>query len=197
MRRDRQPFEVLTRKQRRQLVIASALRTVGTAGVLVALYYMVPFDHDVSPAMVAGVVLGGAVLAVVIALQVRTVARSSNPGIRAVEALAFTLPVFVLLFATTYVVMADTTPSTFTEPLSRTDALYFTVTTLATVGYGDIAPESQGARLVVTAQIILDLLLVGLVLHLFTEAVKRARQREAASRAGEGDDTGAAAGGGP
>ena len=192
MKRDQQPYEALTRRERQQLVVEAALRTVATAGVLVTVYYVVPFDQDLDPAMVAGLVLGGAVLAVIIAWQVRTVGRSPNPGIRAVEALAFTLPVFLLLFATTYVVMARTTASSFSEPLSRTDALYFAVTTLATVGYGDIAANSEGARLVVTAQMLLDLLLVGLVLHLFMDAVKRGHRRETASQAGEGHESAAA-----
>jgi hypothetical protein len=52
----------------------------------------------------------------------------------------------VFLFATTYFVMADTTVSGFTESLTRTDALYFLVTTLATVGYGDIAAKSENVR---------------------------------------------------
>ena len=53
-------------------------------------------------------------------------------------------------------------PASFsTHQLTRTDALYFTVTTFTTVGFGDIIPASQGARLVVTAQMILDLLVLG------------------------------------
>jgi Ion channel len=42
----------------------------------------------------------------------------------------------VLLFATTYFVMTHTTASGFTESLTRTDAWYFSATTLATAGYG-------------------------------------------------------------
>ena len=35
---------------------------------------------------------------------------------------------------------------------TRLDSIYFTVTTLSTVGFGDIAAHSQGARAVVTVQ---------------------------------------------
>ena len=110
--------------------------------------------------------------------QVRTVSGSPYPGIRAVEALAFTLPVYVLLFATTYFVMEHTAVSSFTESLTRTDALYFSVTTFATVGYGDIAAKSESARVVVTVQMVLDLLLLGLVVRVFLNAVKRSHQRQ-------------------
>ena len=47
------------------------------------------------------------------------------------------------------------------EDLSRTDALYFTVTVFSTVGFGDISPTSESARLVVSGQMILDLFILG------------------------------------
>ena len=40
----------------------------------------------------------------------------------------------------------------FSEPLTRTDALYFTVTVFSTVGFGDITAKTEAARLVVTGQ---------------------------------------------
>jgi hypothetical protein len=36
--------------------------------------------------------------------------------------------------------------------LTRTDALYFTVTVFSTVGFGDITAKTETARLVVTGQ---------------------------------------------
>ena len=164
------------------MVVEATVRTLATIAVVVTLYYVLPFDRDVDPVMVAEITLGCAVLAVVIVLQVRKVSGSPYPGIRAVEALAFTVPVYVLLFATTYFVMEHTAVSSFTEALTRTDALYFSVTTLATVGYGDIAAKSESARVVVTVQMVLDLLLLGLVVRVFLNAVKRSHQREAAPR---------------
>ena len=124
-------------------MIGATLRTLATVAVSVTLYDVLPFDYDVDPVMVAEITLGCAVLAVVVVWQPRTVSRSPYPGIRAVEALAFTVPVYVLVFATTYFVMAYTAVSSFTEALTRTDALYFLATTIATVGYGDIAANSE------------------------------------------------------
>jgi voltage-gated potassium channel len=45
------------------------------------------------------------------------------------------------------------------------------------VGYGDISAVSESARLVVTVQMILDLLLLGLGIRVFIGAVQRGRQR--------------------
>jgi hypothetical protein len=186
MHRAVRPFEALTARERRRLVVEATLRTVATVAVLVTLYYVLPFDHTVDLVMVAEITLGCAVLAVIIGLQVRTVSRSPYPGIRAVEALAFTVPVYVLLFATTYFVMEYTTALSFTESLTRTDALYFSVTTFATVGYGDIAAKSETARVVVTVQMVLDLLFLGLVVRVFLNAVKRSQRREAAPQPAAG-----------
>ena len=61
-------------------------------------------------------------------------------------------------------------------PLTRTDSLYFTVTVFATVGFGDITATSQTGRLLVTAQMILDLIVLGLGIRVFLGAVQRGQQ---------------------
>ena len=88
------------------------------------------------------------------------------------------MPLFLLLFASAYFTMAATNPANFsTLSLTRTDALYFTVTTFSTAGFGDITPVSQSARLVVTAQMLLDLLALGLGIRVLVGAVQLARQQ--------------------
>jgi voltage-gated potassium channel Kch len=72
--------------------------------------------------------------------------------------------------------MQRASPDSFSHSLTRTDALYFTVTTFTTVGYGDITATSQSARLVVTAQMLLDLLALGLGVRVLLGAVQLARQ---------------------
>ena len=78
-------------------------------------------------------------------------------------------------------------PGAFSEPLRRTDALYFTITVFATVGFGDIAPVTAGARVVTMVQMLGDLLVVGLVLHLMVGAVRAGLRRRAAASAGVPD----------
>ena len=68
--------------------------------------------------------------------------------------------------------MGQVDPANFTQDLSRVDALYFTVTTFATVGFGDIAPVSEEARIITTVQIVIDLILVGLVVRVFLGSVR-------------------------
>ena len=122
--------------------------------------------------------VGLVVLAAVSAYQVRAIMRAPYPAVRAVEGLASTAPLFLLLFAATYFLMAQADASNFNvHALTRTDALYFTVTVFSTVGFGDITATSQAARLMVTVQMILDLLVLGLGIHVFIGAVQLARQQ--------------------
>ncbi len=161
-------------KLRRQAWLG-AVRSLVTMIVLVVLYYNLPLDHvkNVPVTLVVGVV----VLAVVTVLELRLIGRSPLPAVRAVEALAAVLPLFLLLFASVYVVMAEASPANFsTHSLTRTDALYFTVTVFSTVGFGDITATSQSARVVVTVQMLLDLAALGLVVRAFVSAVQTARQ---------------------
>jgi voltage-gated potassium channel len=116
--------------------------------------------------------------------QIRKVLTSRHPGLRAIEALAVTLPLFLLLFATTYFLMSVHGSGTFTqEHLSRTDALYFAVTIFATVGFGDITAASQSARLVVTFQMLLDLVILGVGINAFVSAARLGRKRQSATEA--------------
>jgi len=122
-------------------------------------------------------VIGLALLIVLIAFQVRSIVASPYPILRAVEALATSVPLFLLLFASTYVVLATISASNFSEPMTRTNALYFTVTVFATVGFGDITAKTETARLLVTGQMITDLIILGLGARVILGAVTRGRQR--------------------
>jgi hypothetical protein len=122
-------------------------------------------------------VLGVAFLAALVAFQACRIVVSPFPGVRAVEALATNVPFALLLFASTYFVIERLRPGSFTQALSRTDALYFTVTVFSTVGFGDITAKAEQARLVVTSQMIIDLLIVGVALKVILGAARSGAQR--------------------
>ena len=81
-------------------------------------------------------------------------------------------------------------PDSFSEPLSRTDALYFTVTVFATVGFGDIAPRTDVARIVTMVQMIVGLIAVGLLGKIVFAAMQKGLRRQEDERAAENDDRG-------
>jgi hypothetical protein len=165
----------LTPRQRRRLIGRGLLRAFATTVGMVALYYVLPLDRVSDTYVFAVLAVGVALLATMIAWQVRAIEAADYPGIRAVQALASTTPFFLLLFASTYLLLSGSDGETFTEPLSRSDALYFTVTIFATVGFGDISAKTETARLVVTAQMLLDLVVLGFGIQVILGAVKRGK----------------------
>jgi voltage-gated potassium channel len=158
------------------MIAWGVLRIAGSVTALVVLYYLLPLDHSSTGTAVTILVIGLAVFIALVAFQTRAIIRSPFPGLRAIEALATSIPLFLLLFASTYVVMAKMSASNFDGPLTHTDGLYFTVTVFSTVGFGDITAKTQAARLVVTGQIIADLVILGLAIKIIVGAVSRRRQ---------------------
>jgi hypothetical protein len=68
--------------------------------------------------------------------------------------------------------MSHEAAKTFTQALDHVQALYFTVSVFSTVGFGDITPRTDPARLVVAAQMLLDLVVIGAVVRLLLNAAR-------------------------
>src|SRR6476620_11115751 len=142
-------------------IARSMLRAAGSSAVLVVIYYLLPLDRSSTAVAVTLLTIGLVALIGLVTYQVRSIIRSAFP----------------LLFAATYVVLATISVGNFSQPLSRTDAIYFTVTVFATVGFGDITAKTEVARLVVTGQMLADLVVLGLGVRVLLSAVQRGRQR--------------------
>jgi Ion channel len=166
---------------------ATVLRVAATTVIVVTAYYLLPFDRAATWGAVTMLVAGLVALIALIGFQVRTIVRSRFPNLRAIEALATSLPLFLLLFAGTYYVMERLSPGSFGTRLSRTDAMYFTVTVFTTVGFGDITAKTETARLVVTGQMIADLLVLGLGVKIILGAVRRGQQRRRERQDADGE----------
>jgi hypothetical protein len=140
---------------------------------LVIWYFVAPLDRHWTAltSVVFGVSL--VVIGAIVVGQVRAVARAPNPRLRAAGVLLVSLPLLIVLFAAAYVMMSHDRPNAFTERLSRVDGLYFAMTVFATVGFGDIVPQSQPARLLVLVQMLANLGYVGFVVRALVEAARR------------------------
>jgi voltage-gated potassium channel len=184
-----QLYQELPRAQRRRLIFWAVLRGVLSAAVLVVLYYVLPLDESWNGDTAVRILIGLVVFVGLMVWQLRTIAGSRYPGVKAFEALGLIVPFYLLLFASTYFVMERASAVSFTQPLTRTDALYFSVTVFSTVGFGDIAAKSEAARVVLIVQMLGDLALLGAGARVLLGAVNRGRQR----RSDTGDDAGPAA----
>ncbi len=129
-------------------------------------------------------VIGGVLLVAMVGVETRALSRSPHPILRVIETIANVLVVFILAFALVYLSMAQLDPAAFSEPLTKVSAVYFTVTVLATVGFGDITPVTDATRIVVTMQMMLGLTLIAVVLRfMITFAQNLQSQRRSAAEA--------------
>lgn len=168
----------------RRRVIVVAIRAALTVVVLVALYYLLPLTTRPGGYALLSLLAGLAAITALIVWQIRAIVRARHPGLRALETLALVIPAFLLVFAAGYYMASQADPAVFSEPLTRSDALYFTITVFATVGFGDISPLAEPLRLVVAVQMLADLLVLGLVLQAVLNAVRRGQEKNAAGPGG-------------
>jgi hypothetical protein len=166
---------------RRQL-LAVSVRAVLWMIALVVGYYLLPLSGRFDTSEIILLVLGLAGFSVVLFWQIREITRNRYPRARAVQAVAILVPLLLILFASTYYLMSRADPGYFSMQLSRTTSLYFTVTVLSTVGFGDIVPRVDAARVVTMIQMLVDLVTFGLIIHLILGAVRVGVMRQAVAR---------------
>ena len=159
----------------RRILTMRLLRAVAATAVLLTLYFVLPLDRLADLPVAVSLPMALAAFAALMVFQVKVIMASSHPGLQAVEMLAISLPLFLVIFAASYYVMGVAEQSWFSESLSKLDALYFTVTVFATVGFGDIAAIAPPSRVAVTVQMLADLIILGVGVRVITGAVREAR----------------------
>lgn len=169
-----QQFGDLSAGERRRATVEAVLRFALTFALVLGVYYLLPLraEHSIAD-VISWLLLGLVALVVVTGWQFRQIGRARFPTFRATQALGLTLPFFLCAFAAAYVLLAANDPGAFTQPLSHTAALYFAVVVFGTVGFGDIAPVSDVARLLVASQVLLDLVFLALVVRTFFASSRR------------------------
>jgi voltage-gated potassium channel len=141
-----------------------------------AVYYFIPVPSHLGEAWWAILFFAGSsALGVLILLAVIRLLRAGEAGRVRGLILLLTLTVFFFSWADKSVA---TMPGQFDDLHTRTDALYFNVSTLATVGFGDVHPVGQLARAAVTLQIVFNLVFLGIAVSMITGFFRtRARGR--------------------
>jgi hypothetical protein len=169
----------LDRRRRSRGIITTAIAVILAWILLFGVYYLVPFDDLTSRESLIRLLIGIAAFIVVLALQLHRIKRAAIPELRAIQALGVTIPLFLVIFAVVYLSMSQSSPTHFSEKLDHTGALYLVITVFSTVGFGDITPESRGARILIGIQMLLDLVVIGAVVRLLVSAAKSGRDGNA------------------
>lgn len=181
-------LEDLDRRQQRRVVTRSALRILVSVVLLFALYGALPVADRTGLGTLLELLVGLIIFAALLGWQVLKIMGAEHPELRAAEALAIAVPVVLIVFAFTYLSLSHVYPKSFSEPLNHVRAIYFVVTVVSTVGFGDITPKTDAAMIVVSFQIMLDLvLLVGIVRAVFFAAQVGVRRRQTEREAATGE----------
>lgn len=157
-------------------VVFALLRIVGATVAILVVYFEIPQERsETAPEALAVVAVGLTVFGVIFWHQLRRIRSARYPMLRAAEAIVLVATLFIVLMSSIATALSNADASNYSEPLSRVDALYFTVTTLATVGFGDITPTTPTTRAVTTLQIVLGVTLLGAGLRSLATVGQRAR----------------------
>ena len=133
----------LDRRRRSREIVTTTITVILAWILLFGAYYLVPFDDRTSGESIIRLVIGIAAFIVVLALQLHGVKRDEVPGLRAIQALGVTIPLFLVVFAIVYLSLSQSSTTHFSEPLDHTGALYLVITVFSTVGLRRHHPRDQ------------------------------------------------------
>lgn len=166
-------YDQLDPRTRRLLVARSVGVGVAVVVLVVTAYYLIPWTGADGGTVAFRLALGLLLLLAAVVVSFRLVVGAHYPMLRAVELLGLVVSLAVVTFASAYVVMSGYDPAAFSEPLGRTDGLYFSLTTSTTIGYGDINAVSEAARIVVMVHMVTNVAVLGIFAKVIVNAARR------------------------
>lgn len=162
----------LHRRQRSRVLARNLLTIIGSWILLFLVFFFEPSKGFGSTRPAIMLTVGIVLVLGMLYLQYRQITSARFPMVRAAVAICIVIPFFLVMFSMIYLAMSASSPSSFSQHLDHVRALYFTITTFATVGYGDITPTTDIARMVVSVQMLLDLALIGVGVRLLFNVAK-------------------------
>jgi voltage-gated potassium channel len=149
----------------RRTLVKSVLLVIGMA----IAYALLPLRGDrwwIGAA--AGLAAIGGIMPITIR-RLHAVRQADKPVLAALEAVTLLVAMLVFGFASVYFAI-DVEQRQFNGLETRLDAIYFTVVTLSTVGFGDITATGQAARAVVIFNVLANLIFLGVVVRVMARA---------------------------
>lgn len=155
---------------------------LGLPVLLFAAWFVVPLGvfgphHPTLSWACFGLSLVGVAITLLRQIQQEVIGERGHPALVIIMLVCFS----IVLFATAYLAMART-PGEFPGISTKVDSLYFTVITMATVGYGDIVPTGQTARVLVMVQILYTLVFLTAGATAINSRLRRALEQRADRR---------------
>lgn len=170
---------------------AVVLRNLATLAVVLVVYFAAPVGELPSAwavvLSVLGLIAGCAVLGALIVGQIRRHLRAGHDESVRLQSLLTLVYVSIVLFALGYFALERAADRQFADLDTKVDALYFTMSTLATVGFGDVHATGQIARALVTVQMVFNLVFIGALVSVLGTQV---RERAAAARSAASEEPG-------
>lgn len=167
----------MPRKGKHHPLVVTLAQTTVVLVLLTVGYYLLPvrapWGDAVSAARLAGSLLAWAVLVFLLRAESRRSRARQEPQYHRVQQLLTALYLLVLGFSVLYLVTATVAPEQFVGLTNRTDALYFSVTIMGTVGFGDVHAAGTPARLMVTVQMLFNLIYLGTALRVLSAGISR------------------------
>jgi voltage-gated potassium channel len=155
--------------------------------LLCIVYFTIPLTREIGRGEIAQIAVGVVALALLGFMVVWEVRQQLVDQSRNIDRLALAMAVAVMGFALGFYIMAQRDPTQITGLHTRLDSLYFTMTTLLTIGYGDIHAAGQLARGVVLVQMVFNVAILATASTTLTHQI-RERANTAAERR-QGPDT--------
>jgi voltage-gated potassium channel len=164
--------------------LRKAALTVLTIVLPIAAYFVLPLDKEFGRLLAALLVIFAAGALIPISIrQAQMVLRSQDPLFDAMRCIVSALVLLVIAFSSAYFVLATSYDNQIEGVETKLDAIYFTVTILATVGFGDITATGQAGRGIVTGQMVVNFAVLAVALRVVSWALKE-RGPEAFARRG-------------
>ena len=163
----------------------SARRRMGRFTVMIAclvgFYYLLPvLEETTTRSLTIRAGVAAVLFALILWMVVRTVAhelQADDQDIR-IDHLLLAAVAGVICFALADFIIARLDDTQFVGLTTKTDSLYFAMTTLTTVGYGDIHAEGQLARQLVMVQLLFNLVVVAGAARTMSRALAHHRSQE-------------------
>jgi len=147
--------------------------TVLTIVVPVVAFFLLPLDSEFGELIAAMLVIAAAASLVPLSIrQAQTVLTSPDPLFDATRCIVSALVFLVVAFSSAYFVLAANYDNQVKGLDTKLDAIYFTITSLATVGFGDITATGQTGRAIVSSQMVVNFAVLAVSLRVVTWALK-------------------------